>query len=558
MTIFAGVFFIAGLIPGFIALKHTYNYLDARDWVAVPATITAADLQVSRSDGNDTYLTTAEYNYQYENRTYTGNRVGFSSSADNIGDFHQRAYSELNNYLGKPQGFNVWVNPDNPKNSILYRELRWPLIGFLSLFLLIFSGAGAGIFMLGKLALKRQNEARQLQESYPEQPWKWRNDWQNNTIAGNTGPIRWFATGFAIFWNLLSLPLWFVIPREVAKGDYIILIALLFPLIGIGMIIWAIRSWRQHHRFGKSQLELREMPIALGGMLVAKLTLPTQVPGGTVLKLTLNCIRKTQSSGSKKNTSEDVIWQTEQEIQVPEIIGRYTLIPIRIQIPTEQPPASAEVSKTGIIWRLLIDTDIPGVDYQTNFELPVFDTGMGLQIPPEEYQHHTIAETGRVGNPTNTGAIIDGQRYWFPPARHTTAAFVILLLGALFAGGGAMLMAFASKIFGGIFAAVGGLIIWGAAALLFKRSEVRIEQGELIASNGWFGIKEKLRLPSFQVKKLWIKSNMSINNVKYYDLYLSDQQGKEFALASNLKGRRDSEALVAQLEATLGITSTEH
>ncbi len=556
MTIFAGIFFIVGLIPGFMALKHIYNYVDASDWVAVPATITAVDLSVSRSDGNDTYLTTAEYNYQYQGQSFTGSRVGFGSGSDNIGSFHQDAYAELNNYKNRPGGFNAWVDPDKPGNSVLYRDIRWPLVGFLMLFLLIFSGAGAGIYLLGKFAIRRANKQAELQDLYPDEPWKWRADWQNNTIKASNGPLRWFATVFAIFWNLVSLPLWFVIPAEVAKGNYEALIAVLFPIVGIGVIIWAIRSWRQYKIFGNSQLELRQTPIPLGGMLNAKLILPEEVPGGTELKLTLNCIRKTQSSGSKKKTSENILWQTEQTIRIPDVTGRYTAIPIRIQIPVDQPPAVADTSQTGIIWRLLVDTDIPGVDYETSFELPVFDTGLDLQLHQDQSQNKLTSETGSAGIPANSGVIIEGSRYWFPPGRNNLAVVAILFFGAIFTGAGIFLIISVSKIFGGVFAAVGALILWGAAALAFKRSEILLENGQLIASSGWFGLREKLRLPSFQIKKLWIKSNMSINNVKYYDLYLSDQQGNKYVLASNLKGRRDTEALIRLLEDALGISNS--
>ena len=557
MSIFAGIFILAGLVPGFMALKYIYAVIDASDWQSVPVTITAVDLEVSRNDNSDSYLTTASYNYQFEGRSFSGDRVSLSSGSDNIGDFQRRVYSELNGYKNVISGFNAWVDPDKPENSVLYRDLRWPLLGFLLLFLLIFCGAGSGIFMLGKLAIKRTNKLLELQQLYPQQPWKWRSEWENNIVQANTGSLRWFATVFAVFWNLVSLPIWFVIPDEVGKGNYEVLIALLFPIVGIGMIIWAVRSWRQYKVFGNSKLQLRQVPVPLGGMLNANLILPEEVPGGTDLKLTLNCIRKTQSSGSKKKTSENIIWQTEQVIRVADVIGRYTTIPIRIQLPADQPPADVNAGQTGIIWRLMVDTDIPGVDYQASFELPVFDTGLDLQSPQGDNQPQPVTETGIAGQPANSGVIIEGDRYWFPPGRNNTAAVAILIFGLIFAGMGVFFIISVSKIFGGIFAAAGSLILWGSAALAFRRSEIRIEGGELIASSGWFGLKEKLRLPSFQIKKLWIKSNMSINNVKYYDLYLSDQQDKEFVLASNLKGRRDTEALIGLLENNLGIVSSE-
>ncbi len=432
--------------------------------------------------------------------------------------------------------------------------MRWPLVAFKVVFMLVFSGAGAGIYWFGKNNIKRETQTRKLQQQHPDAPWKWRPEWQHNQLQSQAGPIRWFATIFAVFWNLVSSPIWFIIPQEFARGNYIALIAGLFPLIGIGMAIWAIRLWRQHYRFGHSVLILKQMPIDLGGQLTANLQLPADVPVGAELNIRLDCIRKTTTkSGNKSSTSESILWQGDQRIVIADA-GTYRLVPIRFQLPTDQPETSDPTAKSSVFWRLDISSDIPGIDYQASFELPVFDTGYAAALNSEDEPVYSLkSETGIAGDPARSGAIINGGVYNFPAARHKSLIFGLSIFGLIFGAIGIAIIMSGQVWFGGVFALVGGLVFWGVLSLLLKRSEIRLENGNIIASSGWFGLKERLRLPSFQVKKIWVKSNMSSGNTKYYDLYLDDQTGKKHSLASNLIGRRDTEALIAHLENALGI-----
>ncbi|MCF6263259.1 MAG: DUF3592 domain-containing protein [Xanthomonadales bacterium] len=554
MTLFAAVFFFAGLVPGGMAVMNIYQVFDARDWVATPSTIVSTELITQRGDDSDTYKAVARYNYQFNGQNYSNDQVGFSKGSDNIGSFHEDAYRELNRYRNQQNAFTAWVNPDNPTEAVLYKTVRWPLVAFKVLFMLIFSGAGAGFYFYGKYNLKRENQVRELQQRHPEAPWKWRPQWQQNQLQSQTGATRWFATFFALFWNLISSPIWFIIPQEFASGNTIVLVAALFPLVGIGMAVWAIQLWRQHYRFGNSVLILKRVPIDLGGQLTANLQLPADVPAGSELNIRLDCIRKTTTrSGNKSNTSESILWQGDQRIIIADA-GTYRLVPIRFQLPADQPETSEPTAKSSVFWRMDISSDIPGVDYQASFELPVFDTGFVAELNSAEEPVASLkAETGAAGDPTRSGAIINGGVYHFPAARHKSLIFGLFIFGLVFGGVGLAIIISGQAWFGGVFALVGVLTFWGMLSLLFKRSEIRLENGNIIASSGWFKLKEKLRLPSFQVKKIWVKSNMSSGNTKYYDLFLDDQQGKKHSLASKLIGRRDTEALIAHLETALGI-----
>ena len=111
----------------------------------------------------------------------------------------------------------------------------------------------------------------------------------------------WF---FAVFWNLISAPLvLMVLPREVLQNrNYPALLGLLFPLVGAGLLIWAIRATLRWKKFGTSILELETLPGVIGGHLKGILQTRTALLPEEGLSLKLTCINRTVS-GSGKNRS---------------------------------------------------------------------------------------------------------------------------------------------------------------------------------------------------------------------------------------------------------------
>ncbi len=129
-----------------LLLWTCYDYMAVQRWQETPATIVHAELKAnSDSDGGTTYQATAEYRYRYRERNYTGTRVSLHSGSDNIGYFHKNVHRELKQYQQSGQPFRCYVNPDRPAEAILYRTLRWEMIGFYSLFVVAFGAVGFGL-----------------------------------------------------------------------------------------------------------------------------------------------------------------------------------------------------------------------------------------------------------------------------------------------------------------------------------------------------------------------------------------------------------------------------
>ena len=76
-----------------------------------------------------------------------------------------------------------FVNPAQPDQALLYRDLRWETLAFQTMFVLIFGGIGFGMLVGGLLARGKQKVEAALAAAHPEAPWMWRRDWAADASA---------------------------------------------------------------------------------------------------------------------------------------------------------------------------------------------------------------------------------------------------------------------------------------------------------------------------------------------------------------------------------------
>jgi hypothetical protein len=241
-VLFALPFAVAGLSVAFMAGLRLWHWAEARQWQEVPAQILEVGLEEHVGDDSTTYEAVARYEYQFEGLTYQGETVGLGSGADNIGSFHQDKYQELESYRSQARAFRCYVDPDNPSRSVLYREARWGLLSFMGLFALLFCGAGFGMMFAGIWGKRMLHEEEELSASHPTEPWRWKREWAEGRIP-SSGKARFLLPAvMAVLWNLISTPLLFILPREARESEnYLALIGLIFPLVGLGLLVWAGR-----------------------------------------------------------------------------------------------------------------------------------------------------------------------------------------------------------------------------------------------------------------------------------------------------------------------------
>jgi hypothetical protein len=155
----------AGFVVWF--LGHTFSrHYEARTWVAVPGEVRNYELRKNRTRSGSSTITNiqerlvAAYTYTLDDKTYTGNRIDFSLGADNFSGSRRREQLAA---LRSGQ-ITVFVNPENPQDSVFDRSLPLGQVLFAIVFLLFPCGVGtafsvgmltAGLSKLGLTSLER-------------------------------------------------------------------------------------------------------------------------------------------------------------------------------------------------------------------------------------------------------------------------------------------------------------------------------------------------------------------------------------------------------------------
>ncbi len=149
---------LIGLGLVFYIYSHVgiFHHIRSRNWVLTPAELIPDSFYEERetdhrSDDPRSFgrvgpqimsKFVAEYRYEYQGRSYTHNRLSFYDNKSYVlgGDTYWKNIAEQ---LTKNDGrFEVYVNPDNPQEAVVVREIRWLAAGgyFAVGFFLVFLG----------------------------------------------------------------------------------------------------------------------------------------------------------------------------------------------------------------------------------------------------------------------------------------------------------------------------------------------------------------------------------------------------------------------------------
>ena len=131
MVIFGLPFAAVGV--GFLLLSvipTLYDWSRMLLWEATSAEVLNANLESHTGDDSTTYRAVARYKYHYAGQHYINDRVAISTRSDNVGSFQQQLGSRLRSAFNNNRPITVWVNPNDPQESIIDRSLRVGLLIF--------------------------------------------------------------------------------------------------------------------------------------------------------------------------------------------------------------------------------------------------------------------------------------------------------------------------------------------------------------------------------------------------------------------------------------------
>jgi hypothetical protein len=539
-------------------------------WKERPATIVRAELKChSGSKGSTTYEATAEYRYEYDGREYQGNRVSAQGGSDNVGSYQQDIHRQLMAHSGSRHPFRCYVNPDRPAEAILFRDLRWEMVGFQTIFATAFGTVGLGLFAFGVLSFFGDRGNRGLAALHPDEPWLCKKEWAEGKIVAFAGTSAIVLFVVTLYWNLASAPVWFVLPHNVLdNGNRLALLLLVFPAIGLTLALCAIVSLLRLRKYGKSVFEIASVPGVIGGQLAGVIRVSKKVEPEDGFRLTLNCVQRvTTTSGKDSSTSEHILWQDEDTIarELPQSDPGQSAIPVLFQIPYECRPSDETDLNNQTIWRLEASAKTPGLDYKSRFEVPVFKTPQSdpafkvdrsliaqyeAPVTPDRVFH----EAGLVKTASPSG---EGFRLVFPMARTPGMALMWMVMGLIF-GGAPIAMYYMSApwiiniAFGVVFGAVGLLLLMVSADTWFYRSVVDVSPAGLTVVGGWLGFGRETRINAANIEKIEPVNRMNANAKVWYDIQVVCRPSKKITIGKRIPGKHLADTVIGQIEQAMG------
>jgi hypothetical protein len=567
--LFALPFAAVGVWMGYWLCSEMFAHWQMRSWEETPARIVWTKLESdSDSEGGVSYRATAEYTYRFQGQQYTGHRVSVHSGSDNIGSFQLDAHRQLTKRRKSHRPFHCYVNPEDPSEAVLFRDLRWEMVAFRAVFASVFGAAGFGMLAFAVLGYRKAKVDAALAALHPDEPWLCKKAWADGKIKSSSGAMAIFLVVFAFFWNVMSVPATFAFFYGGDKHGGWVYLLLAFPAIGVILLLSAIVAVSRWLKFGHSILEMASVPGVVGGQLAGVIHIPLKIEPEDGFRLILSCIQKTVCGEDSKETT---LWQDEQliEYELAQADPERSTIPVLFQIPYDCRPTDETSSRERTFWRLVASAKVPGPNLSVNFEVPVFktpasdpnfvvDRSLIAEYAAPEDPERDLRDAGLVKMELPSG---EGFRLVFPMARAPGMAFLFMVVGLVF-GGVPIIMYYASApwfislIFSVVFGALGLLLLAGSVDVWFYRSVVNVSTSGLTVRGGWLVLGRERRIDLADVEKIDLKSRMSMSNptgVKvYYDIDVVCRTGKKVTAGKRVPGKRLADSVVRQIEQAMG------
>jgi hypothetical protein len=341
-----------------------------------------------------------------------------------------------------------------------------------------------------------------------------------------------------------------------AANQPAILFVLLFPIVGIGVVVAAVRSTMQWRRFGTSAFVLNRLPVSLGRDLEGLLELPSNVRNAEKLVATLRCLRTTRSG---KNSTTTVIWSDERRHPRASMgIGPSgPTLAVRFRVPADEPETTVGGGTPSINWELSVSAAVEGVDFSASYALPVFRTS-DTPEPGSEDADRPLVERGE----RTSGAVertiarqrtADGAATWdYPPMRAPKAAIFLTGFTIIWS---AILWIMITQDAPGIIVAGFGffelLLIMGTADVLLGRVNVTIDRSGMLVRSGLTMSLKSQQVATSDVLRFRVKVGMTVGSTMFHSIEATLRSGKTVTVGKYLRSRGEAEAIVEEMEAEL-------
>lgn len=353
----------------------------------------------------------------------------------------------------------------------------------------------------------------------------------------------WF---FALMWNAVSAPIFMIAPRELAKGNRMALIGFLFPIIGIGLAIAAIRASAEVIRFGESFLIADSLPVPVGGSLRGNVLVHKAndvLLNARSITARLTCYSRTRRG---RSSSESIICRNECSISDSALqrTARGLAIPVVLDVPPEGQTTDTSNPYNQIYWKLNVDADVPGVDYNATFEVPVFGVA--------EAQERSVAPASAPSALTVIERQTpEGTEIVFPPFRARSAAFGLLGFSAIWIGAIVFMIKLHAPLPFAIFFGLFELFfLWIVLDLFFGSSIVRIAPDAIHVHRSLLFLRSDRDIPRADIADVRTKIGVQTSGgtgQPYYEVDIALKNGGSVTAGKYLTNKREAEWIAQQM-----------
>lgn len=437
-------------------------------------------------------------------------------------------------------------------------------VWLLPFFGVVFSGVGFGLIFLVLNGAKRVQRQQHLEAEHPTEPWLWREDWAQGRVKSQSKSSTIAAWIFAIFWNVVSMPIAILAgPQIIKQKNPAGLIVMIFPVVGVFLLIRAIRQSIALFEFGKTYFEMSSVPGVVGRELKGQIQARFPHSPDHGIHLRFSCVhRVTTGSGNSTSTSETILWRDEADLSSAQLYPgpTGTTIPVSFRIPFDAQPTEKRNTRDEFVWLLEALADVPGIDYHDVFEVPVFRTQQTPTRPEAEKFAAQEPAPQPIARPNamtvEVHQSVQGTEFYFPAARNKGFAASLTAFLLLFSVVTFFLIHHAPFIFPLVFGFFSLLLFYMTFQMWLGTTRIVIGRGGMTVQAGWLG--------GGNIRQIALSEIAAINDritaqqgggsgTPFYDIELTLRDGKKVTLGHTVRDKRETEWLVEEMQRLAGV-----